>query len=108
MATNAHNPGSNCSVLDRVGDINRVGMGANTGYTPIHTDNVYNALFNAVQTMENRLTQSLETYQQHPDVQANLQQLQYDLQQWNLVLTTMTNIQKTMADALNSIASNMR
>jgi len=108
MATNNHNPGSNCSVLDRVGDINRVGIAANTGFTPIHTDNVYNALFNAVQTMENRLTQSLETYQQHPDVQANLQQLQYDLQQWNLVLTTMTNIQKNMADALNSIASNMR
>ena len=44
----------------------------------------------------------------HPDVQANLQQLQYDLQQWNLALTTMTNINKNMGDALNSIASNFR
>ena len=41
-------------------------------------------------------------------MQANLQQLQYDLQQWNLALTTMTNIQKNMADALSSIASNFR
>ena len=41
-------------------------------------------------------------------MQANLQQLQYDLQQWNLALTTMTNIQKNMADALKSIASNFR
>ena len=74
----------------------------------IHLDNVYNALFNAVATLEQRLNESLKTYQEHPDVQANLQQLQYDLQQWNLALTTMTNIQKNMADALSSIASNMR
>ena len=58
--------------------------------------------------MEDRLAESLKTYQEHPDVQANLQQLQYDLQQWNLALTTMTNIQKNMADALSSIASNFR
>ena len=74
----------------------------------IHTDSVYNALFNAASAMENRLKESLENYQQHPDVQANLQQLQYDLQQWNLALTTMTNINKNMGDALNSIASNFR
>lgn len=74
----------------------------------IHTDAVYTALINAAQTMENRLAESLKTYQEHPDVQANLQQLQYDLQSWNLALTTMTNIQKNMADALNSIASNFR
>jgi uncharacterized protein YukE len=74
----------------------------------IHLDNVYNALFNAVETLENRLAESLKTYQEHPDVQANLQQLQYDLQQWNLALTTMTNINKNMGDALNSIASNFR
>ena len=74
----------------------------------IHTDAVYTALINAAQTMENRLQESLKTYQEHPDVQANLQQLQYDLQSWNLALTTMTNIQKNMADALNSIASNFR
>ena len=74
----------------------------------IHTDSVYNALFNAASVMENRLKESLENYQQHPDVQANLQQLQYDLQQWNLCLTTMTNINKNMGDALNSIASNFR
>jgi hypothetical protein len=74
----------------------------------IHLDNVYNALFLAVETLEQRLNQSLTTYQEHPDVQANLQQLQYDLQQWNLALTTMTNVQKNMADALSSIASNMR
>lgn len=74
----------------------------------LHADAVYNALMNAALTMENRLAQSLKTYQEHPDVQANLQQLQYDLQQWNLALTTMTNIQKNMADALSSIASNMR
>ena len=76
--------------------------------TYIHTDSVYNALFNAASAMERRLKESLENYQQHPDVQANLQQLQYDLQQWNLALTTMTNINKNMGDALNSIASNFR
>jgi len=74
----------------------------------IHTDSVYNALMNAASAMEARLKESLENYQQHPDIQANLQQLQYDLQQWNLALTTMTNINKNMGDALNSIASNFR
>ncbi len=74
----------------------------------IHTDAVYNALINAAGQMEERLKTSLENYQRHPDVQANLQQLQYDLQQWNLALTTMTNINKNMGDALNSIASNFR
>jgi hypothetical protein len=43
-----------------------------------------------------------------PDVQANLQQLQYDLQSWNLALTTSTNMQKNMSDALKSIVSNLR
>lgn len=74
----------------------------------LHTDAVYNALINAAATMENRLQESLNAYQEHPDVQANLQQLQYDLQSWNLALTTMTNINKNMGDALNSIASNFR
>ena len=74
----------------------------------IHTDSVYNALMNAAYAMETRLAESLKTYQEHPDVQANLQQLQYDLQQWNLALTTMTNINKNMGDALSSIASNFR
>ena len=74
----------------------------------IHTDAVYNALINAVSIMEDRLADSLKRYQEHPDVQANLQQLQYDLQSWNLALTTMTNINKNMGDAMNSIASNFR
>lgn len=74
----------------------------------IHTDAVYTALINAAGQMEARLKESLENYQAHPDVQANLQQLQYDLQQWNLALTTMTNINKNMGDALSSIASNFR
>ena len=74
----------------------------------VHTDAVYNALINAVGQMETRLKESLENYEEHPDVQANLQQLQYDLQQWNLALTTMTNINKNMGDALSSIASNFR
>ena len=74
----------------------------------IHTDAVYAALMNAANAMEARLKESLENYQEHPDVQANLQQLQYDLQQWNLALTTMTNINKNMGDALSSIASNFR
>ena len=74
----------------------------------IHSDAVYNALMNAAVQMESRLKTSLENYQEHPDVQANLQQLQYDLQQWNLALTTMTNINKNMGDALSSIASNFR
>ncbi len=77
-----------------------------TGY--VHTDAVYAALINAAAVMENRLAESLRNYQEHPDVQANLQQLQYDLQSWNLALTTMTNIQKNMADALKSISSNFR
>ena len=74
----------------------------------IHTDAVYNALINAAGQMEERLAESLKNYQEHPDVQANLQQLQYDLQQWNLALTTMTNINKNLGDALSSIASNFR
>ena len=74
----------------------------------IHSDAVYNALMNAAVAMEDRLKTSLENYQKHPDVQANLQQLQYDLQQWNLALTTMTNINKYMGDALSSIASKFR
>ncbi len=74
----------------------------------IHTDRVYAALINAARTMEDRLATSLKNYEEHPDVQANLQQLQYDLQSWNLALTTMTNIQKNMADALKSISSNFR
>ena len=94
-----------CTVIDKVGDIQRVTSGSTK---VVHTDNVYNALLNAALTLENRLAASLATYQEHPDVQANLQQLQYDLQQWNLALTTMTNIQKNMADALSSIASNFR
>ena len=109
MAINVHTPGSMCEVVDRISNINRVGDGGTIGYNEvIHTDNVYNALFNAAKQMEDRLSQSLKTYQEHPDVQANLQQLQYDLAQWNLALTTMTNINKSMADALNSIASNFR
>lgn len=94
-----------CPTVDNVTTIDRV---AGTNPNLIHTDNVYDALFNAAVTMEKRLNQSLTTYQEHPDVQANLQQLQYDLQMWNLALTTMTNIQKNMSDALNSIASNFR
>lgn len=74
----------------------------------IHTDRVYGALLNAASIMENRLQESLKNYQEHPDVQANLQQLQYDLQSWNLALTTMTNIQKNMTDALSSIANNFK
>ena len=74
----------------------------------IHTDAVYNVLLSAVAAAEDRLAQSLENYQQHPDVQANLQQLQYDLASWNLTTTTMTNINKSMSDALNAIASNFR
>ena len=101
---NQQTPGG-CEVVNKVGDIKRVT--SDTTWV-VHTDNVYNALFNAAQTLEDRLAASLKTYQEHPDVQANLQQLQYDLQQWNLALTTMTNIQKNMADALSSIASNFR
>ena len=74
----------------------------------IHTDAVYVALMSTVNIFEDHLATSLKNYQEHPDVQANLQQLQYDLQQWNLALTTMTNINKNMGDALNSIASNFR
>lgn len=94
-----------CEVVNNANTIKRVN--SSTSYV-IHTDNVYNALFNAVEILEDRLATSLKTYQEHPDVQANLQQLQYDLQQWNLALTTMTNINKNMGDALNSIASNFR
>lgn len=74
----------------------------------IHTDEVYTGLIASCRAMEDRLKASLQNYNEHPDVQANLQQLQYDLQSWNLALTTMTNIQKNLADALSSIASNFR
>ena len=104
-----HTPKQMVRILDNVNTIARVGAGADIPLNEvIHTDLVYNAMLNATKTMEERLAQSLETYQQHPDVQANLQQLQYDLQQWNLALTMMTNINKNMGDALNQIASNFR
>ena len=109
MIPSAHDPKTKVRMYDNVSTITRVGDGGQLGLDQvIHTDNVYNALLNAAKTMEDRLAESLKTYQEHPDVQANLQQLQYDLQQWNLALTTMTNIQKNMADALSSIASNFR
>ena len=96
--------------INAVDDIQGAGMRITDGRAAnnIHTDAVYVALINAANTMEERLQKSLENYQAHPDVQANLQQLQYDLQSWNLALTTMTNIQKNMADALKSISSNFR
>ena len=108
MAFTSHTPTSMVETVDNQYTIARIGGGELGIDQVIHTDNVYNALLNAAKTMEDRLAESLKTYQEHPDVQANLQQLQYDLQQWNLALTTMTNIQKNMADALNSIASNFR
>ena len=104
-----HTPGRMVEMVDNTSTITRVGDGQQIGLNQvIHTDNVYNAMLNAANTMESRLAASLKTYQEHPDVQANLQQLQYDLQMWNLALTTMTNINKNMSDALNSIASNFR
>ena len=95
------------SPVDKVETLTRPAKGT-TGGMFVHTDDVYTTLFNAVGLMEDKLAESLHNYQEHPDVQANLQQLQYDLQQWNLALTTMTNINKNMGDALNSIASNFR
>ena len=108
MATlsNTH-PTTYPSVVDFVERPHRVGKDTAISNF-IHTDAVYNALMNATYQMEDRLKESLKNYQEHPDVQANLQQLQYDLQSWNLALTTMTNIQKNMADALKSISSNFR
>ena len=103
--TGTHGTGALCPVYENTETIERVNSG--TTYV-VHTVNVYNALFTAAQKMEERLSQSLATYQEHPDVQANLQQLQYDLAQWNLALTTMTNLNKTMADGLSAIASNFR
>ena len=107
MAYDTHTPGSLPVQADNENTIARV-----PGYVAldavIHTDLVYNAMLNAAETMESRLAESLKTYQEHPDVQANLQQLQYDLQMWNLALTTMSNINKNMGDALNQIASNFR
>ena len=109
MIPSIHDPKTKVGMYDNVSTITRVGESGQLGLDQVmHTDNVYNALLNAAKTMEDRLALSLKTYQEHPDVQANLQQLQYDLQQWNLALTTMTNIQKNMADALSSIASNFR
>jgi len=106
---NIHTPGKMVETVDNTSTITRVGDGQQLGLNEvIHTDLVYNAMLNAANTMEERLAISLKTYQEHPDVQANLQQLQYDLQMWNLALTTMTNINKNMSDALNSIASNFR
>ena len=105
----SHTPSEKVAVVDNNYTITRVGEGSDIALNQvIHTDNVYNALLNAAYTMEDRLAESLKTYQEHPDVQANLQQLQYDLQAWNLALTTMTNINKNMMDALSSIASNFR
>ncbi|MBQ6473632.1 MAG: hypothetical protein IJJ33_16720 [Victivallales bacterium] len=96
-------------VVANVDDVANEGYRSDGTYANnIHTDAVYVALMSTINIMEERLNTSLENYQAHPDVQANLQQLQYDLQQWNLALTTMTNINKNLGDALNSIASNFR
>ena len=104
-----HSPTEMVGMYDNVNTISRVGDGQQIGLSEvIHTDNVYNAMLNAVHSMEERLAISLKNYQEHPDIQANLQQLQYDLQMWNLTITTMTNINKNMGDALNSVASNFR
>ena len=109
MIPSIHDPKTKVGMYDNVSTIRLVGDGGQLGLDQvIHTDNVYNALLNAAKTMEDRLAESLKTYQEHPDVQANLQQLQYDLQAWNLALTTMTNMQKNMSDALSSIVSNLR
>jgi len=109
MAYDTHTPGSLPVQTDNTNTIARVGDGADINLeSVIHSDLVYNAMLNAAETMESRLAESLKTYQEHPDVQANLQQLQYDLQMWNLALTTMSNINKNMGDALNQIASNFR
>jgi len=108
MALGNTHPTTYPEVVDFAEKPIRVGTGGEAISNFIHTDAVYNALFNAAYQMEDRLKESLKNYQEHPDVQANLQQLQYDLQQWNLALTTMTNINKNMGDALNSIASNFR
>ena len=107
MAYDTHTPGKLPVQVDNVNTIARVPTDIKLNEV-IHTDLVYNALLNAAETMETRLAESLKTYQEHPDVQANLQQLQYDLQAWNLALTMMTNINKNMGDALKSIASNFR
>ena len=107
MAYDTHSPSSLPVQADNENTIARV-PGDISLDAVIHTDLVYNALLNAAETMEARLAESLKTYQEHPDVQANLQQLQYDLQAWNLALTMMTNINKNMGDALKSIASNFR
>ena len=97
------------TIVENVDDVKNGGYRTDGAYADyVHTDAVYVALMATVKTMEDRLAESLENYQKHPDVQANLQQLQYDLQQWNLALTTMTNINKNLGDALNSIASNFR
>ena len=100
----AHNVGY-CDVVNQKEHAFRITTDASQW---IHLDRVYGALLNACSIMENRLQESLKNYQEHPDVQANLQQLQYDLQSWNLALTTMTNIQKNMSDAMNSIANNFK
>ena len=105
--TRTHNPETLVQMVDNTNTIARV-PGDVALDSVIPSDLVYNAMLNAAETMEARLAESLKTYQEHPDVQANLQQLQYDLQQWNLALTTMTNINKNMGDALNQIASNFR
>ncbi len=98
------------AVVANVDDLTNGGVRLASGETGefVHTDAVYVALMSTIKVMEERLGASLENYQEHPDVQANLQQLQYGLQQWNLALTTMTNINKNLGDALNSIASNFR
>ena len=108
MALGNTHPTTYPEVVDFAEKPIRVGTGGEAISNFIHTDAVYNALFNAAYQLEARLKESLKNYQEHPDVQANLQQLQYDLQQWNLALTTMTNINKNMGDALSSIASNFR
>ena len=82
--------------------------GHGTDAKVLHLDDVYAALLASALTMEANVKESLENYVEDPDVQANLQQLQYDLQNWNLALTTMTNMIKNMGDAMSSIVSNMR
>ena len=61
-----HTPGKMVEMYDNVNTISRVGDGQQIGLNEvIHTDNVYNAMLNAANTMESRLAISLKNYQEH-------------------------------------------
>ena len=84
----------------------RVGGDGEDIHNFIHTDAVYNALLNAAYQLEDRLKDSLKNYQEHPDVQANLQQLQYEVMNLSFQQEGVTKVADKSSNAIQTLVKN--